>query len=204
MARSARAVSDDFTARLRKFERSRAKLEQLFLNGYVTRHDIHLFYEGIFLRTVTSFEALMDDLFIGLLTGGITSRRHICPRVNFRSTVIARDVVLGGKAYIDWLPYHFTEKRALAFFRRGQPFSNLDKADKKALDRILTIRNAVAHQSRAARYKFENEVLGGVPLLPVERTPAGFLRSVFRVTPPQTQYEDIASTCAMIARKLSK
>jgi hypothetical protein len=110
--------------------------------------------------------------------------------------------MLGGKAYADWLPYHHTEKRAHAFFRGGQPFCNLDKAELKSLDRILTIRHAVAHQSRAARRKFETEVIGSIPLLPAERTPAGFLRSVFSVTPPQTQYEDIAGTCALLARKL--
>jgi hypothetical protein len=40
------------------------------------------------------------------------------------------------------------------------------------------IRNAVAHQSRSARNKFEAEVIGAAPVLPVERTPAGYLRTV--------------------------
>jgi hypothetical protein len=202
MPRPATAISNDFTARLRMFERARAKLERLLLSGHVTRHDVNLFYEGIFLRTVTSFEALMEELFVGLLTGGITPGRNVHPRVTFQSAAVARDVMLGGKAYVDWLPYHYTDKRASAFFRGGQPFSNLDKAERKSLERMLTIRHAVAHQSRAARRKFEDEVIGAAPLLPGERTPAGFLRSVFRVMPPQTQYEDIAGTCALLARKL--
>jgi hypothetical protein len=46
------------------------------------------------------------------------------------------------------------------------------------------------------------EIIGSAPLLAGERTPAGFLRSVFRATPPLTQYEDIAATCAMLARKI--
>jgi len=99
------------------FERSRAKLERLLLSGHVTLHDVGLFYEGIFLRTVTSFEGLMEDLFVGLLTGGITPGRNVHPRVVFRSTSVARDVMLGGRAYVDWLPYHHTDKRASAFFR---------------------------------------------------------------------------------------
>jgi len=202
MPRPSIAISDDFTARLRRFERSRAKLERLLLRGHVKRHDVSLFYEGIFLRTVTSFESLMEELFVGLLSGGIVPRHNVRPRVTFRSAAIARDVMLGGKAYVDWLPYRHTENRASAFFRGGQPFSNLDKADVKSLDRMLTIRHAVAHQSRAARRKFEDEVIGSTPLLPVERTPAGFLRSVFSVMPPRTQYEDIAGTCALLARKL--
>ncbi len=202
MPRPAIAISDDFTTRLRRFERSRAKLERLLLSGHVTRHDVSLFYEGIFLRTVTSFESLLEELFVGLLTGGITPGRNVRPRVTFRSAAIARDVMLGGKAYVDWLPYRHTENRASAFFRGGQPFSNLDNADVKSLDRMLTIRHAVAHQSRASRRKFEDEVIGSTPLLPAEQTPAGFLRSVFSVMPPRTQYEDIAGTCALLARKL--
>ena len=202
MPRPTTAISDDFANRLRRFERSRAKLEQLLLSGHVKRHDVSLFYEGIFLRTVTSFESLMEELFLGLLTGGIKPGRNVHPRVTFQSVVIARDVMLGGKAYVDWLPYHHTEKRANAFFRGGHPFCSLDKDEVKSLDRILTIRHAVAHQSRAARSKFEREVIGSTPLLPAERTPAGFLRSVFSITPPKTQYEDIAGTCALLARKL--
>lgn len=202
MPRPATAISDDFTARLRTFERSRAKLERLLLRGHVTRHDVSLFYEGIFLRTVTSFEGLIEELFVGLLTDRFIVGRNVHARVTFQSSTIARDVMLGGRPYVDWLPYHHTEKRASAFFRSGQPFCNLDNTEKKSLERMFTIRHAVAHQSRAARRKFENEVIGAAPLLPAERTPAGFLRSVFRVMPPQTQYEDIAGTCALLARKL--
>ena len=202
MTKPATAVSDAFITRLRRFERSRAKLERLLLSGHVTRHDVSLFYEGTFLRTVTSFESLMEELFVGLLTGRIKSGKNVHPRVTFRSASIARDIMLGGKAYVDWLPYRHAENRASAFFRGGQPFCNLNKSDVKSLDRMLTIRHAVAHQSRAARRKFEDEVIGSTPLLPAERTPAGFLRSVFSVTPPKTQYQDIAGTCALLARKL--
>jgi hypothetical protein len=200
--RSSTALSDTYTSRLRSFDRARAKVERLLLSGNVTRHDAYVFYEGIFLRTVTTLEGLMEDLFVGLLASRITPGRNVHPRVTFQSHAVARDVMLGGRAYVDWLPYSFTEKRAEAFFRRGYPFCNLDKNDKKELERIILIRNAVAHQSRSARKKFEEEVIGTAPLLSVERTPAGYLRSIFRVSPAQTRYEEIASTCAMLARKL--
>lgn len=202
MPRATLTLSTEFSARLLKFDRSRAKLERLFLAGKVSRHDVCLFYEGIFLRTVTSFEALVEELFVGLLTGQILPGSRIHPRVTFRSTAIARDVMLGGRPYVDWLPYRHTEKRASAFFRAGHPFCKLDSAEKASLERMLVIRHAVAHQSRSARKRFEAEVLAGTPLLPSERTPAGFLRSVFRIAPPRTQYEDIAGNCVILARKI--
>jgi hypothetical protein len=118
------------------------------------------------------------------------------------SHIVAREVMLGGRAFVDWLPYHHTDKRASAFFRAGFPFANLEKADVKLLEKIILVRNAVAHQSRAARNKFEKEVIGTTPVLPIERTPAGYLRTVFRVSPAQTRYEEIASTCAILANKL--
>jgi hypothetical protein len=161
-----------------------------------------MFYEGIFLRTVTSFEGLIEDLFVGLLAGGITPGKNVHPRVTFQSHAVARDVMLGGRAYVDWLPYNFTHNRAEAFFRGAFPFCNLDKPDKKLLERLVLVRNAVAHQSRSARGKFEEEVIGTAPVLPIERTPAGFLRTVFRTAPDQTRYEEMASTCAILARKL--
>jgi hypothetical protein len=204
MPKPAKSLADDFVNRLRKFERSRSKLERLLLRGQVSRHDVSLFYEGIFLRTVTSFETLMEELFLGFLTGSLYGASSVRPRVQFRSSAVARDVMLGGKAYVDWLPYHFTEKRANAFFRGGLPFRFLDRTEVRSLERLLTIRNAVAHQSHAARKRFESEVLGSAPLLPIERTPAGFLRSVFSTAPPKTQYEDIAGTCALLARKLCR
>ena len=204
MPRPATTLSDAYASRLHTFERARQKFERLLNNRDVTRHDVSLFYEGILLRTVTGFEGLMEELFVGLLAGGITPGKNVHPRVRFSSHLVARDVMLGGRAFVDWLPYHHTGKRASAFFRGGFPFTNLEKADVKLLEKIILIRNAVAHQSRAARAKFEDEVIGSAPVLPVERTPAGYLRTVFRIAPAQTRYEEIASTCAILARKLCR
>lgn len=202
MPRLASTLSDSYAARLRTFDRARRKLESLLVEGRVTRNEVSMFYEGIFLRTVTAFEGLMEDLFVGLLAGGITPGRNVHPRIIFKSHTVARDVMLGGRAYVDWLPYNFTHTRAQAFFRGGVPFCNLEKPDKRLLERIVLVRNAVAHQSRSARGKFEDEVIGTAPVLPIERTPSGYLRTVFRTAPDQTRYEEMASTCAMLARKL--
>lgn len=202
MPKSCTTLSDAYIARLRRFDRARDKVERLLVNGHLSSDQVSLFYEGIFLRTVTTFEGLVEDLFVGLLAGSLLPGRNVRPRVTFRSHSVARDVMLGGRSYVDWLPYHHADKRAQAFFRGGLPFCNLDRGDRKELERIILIRHAVAHQSRAAMKNFNDGVIGSAPLLPVERTPAGYLRSIFRTAPDQTRYEDIANTCAMLARKL--
>lgn len=202
MPRSSTSLADAYIARLRGFDRARTKIERLLMDQHITRQEACLFYEGLFLRTVTTFEGLLEELFVGLLAGGLRLSRNVHPRVTFQSHSVARDVMLGGRAFVDWLPYTHTEKRAEAFFRGGYPFHNLTKPDKRELERISIIRNAVAHQSRSARNKFEKEVIGSAPLLDIERTPAGYLRSIFRVAPDQTRYEEITTTCALLARKL--
>jgi len=71
--------------------------------------------------------------------------------------------------------YHHTERRANAFFRGGQPFCKLDKVEVRSLDRILTIRHAVAHQSRAARRRFEDEVIGSAAIAAGREDTSGLL-----------------------------
>ena len=115
---------------------------------------------------------------------------------------MARDVVTGGKAYLSWFPYDWTEKRAQAFFSGGRPFTLLNAADKVFLQDLVTIRNAVAHQSSHALRKFEKRLISGTPLLPRERTPVGYLRSILRAAPVQTRYEQIAAECARVAYTL--
>jgi len=177
-------------------------MERLFSQGHVVLYDVSLFYEGAFLRTITSFEALIEELFIGILSGALASSRQVTTKATFRSRAIAREIMLGGRPYVDWLPYRHTENRAEAFFKNGHPFTALSKQDKGELDRILLIRHAIAHQSRSAKANFEKTVLGSLTLLPSERTPSGFLRSRLGVSPPRTQYEEIVGTFNLLARKL--
>lgn len=99
MPRPSTSLSDAYISRLRRFDRARAKVEDLVVSGHFTRDNASLFYEGIFLRTVTTLEGLMEDLFVGLLAGTISPSRNVRPRVTFRSQPVARDVMLGGRAY---------------------------------------------------------------------------------------------------------
>jgi hypothetical protein len=103
---------------------------------------------------------------------------------------------------LSWFPYEWTENRAQAFFAGGRPFTFLTNTDKTFLLDLMAIRNAVAHQGHHAIRKFEKRLISGTPLLPRERTPVGYLRSVLRTAPVQTRYEQIAAECARVAYKL--
>jgi len=127
----------------------------------------------------------------------------VVPRVSFNSDRIARKVTFGERSYLDWLPYQrYTVKRAEAFFRNGVPFTSLDKRDIKQLDILYTVRNAIAHKSSYSLSLFEEKVLGSIPLTQQERKPAGYLRSVFRITPSQTRYENLITEMVSTVKKL--
>ena len=202
MASRSSTPADEFARRLSSSERTRKEVEKLFLRDELTLRATEHVYGAIFLSTVTSFERLLEDLFLGLLANRLRPRSNIRPRITFRSALVARDVVSGGKPYLSWFPYEWTEKRAQAFFTGGRPFTFLNAADKTFLHDLITIRNAVAHQSSHAMRKFEKRLISGTPLLPRERTPVGYLRSILRTGPVQTRYEQIAGECARVVYRL--
>lgn len=205
MSRPSHSLANELIGHLRNIEKTRAKMETLFSSGAIVRRDIEQVYAGLYMNAITSLEHVIENLFIGLLVGSLTARTTaIVPRVTFRSNSVARDVVFGGQNYVDWFPYDRTVKRAKAFFRAGMPFTSLTSSDKHILERLLYIRNAIAHPSSHAKHMFEEKVIGTLPLTTREKTPMGFLRSPFRIAPYQTRYETVISEMVYIANILCR
>jgi hypothetical protein len=104
---------------------------------------------------------------------------------------------------VDWLPYDKTQDLAKIYFRGGRPFSELSAPQKEHLLKCHTIRNAIAHRSRYSLERFERHVIGNTPLPPQQRTPAGYLKGIFRLYPSQTRYENMVAQLLSIARQLA-
>lgn len=203
MAGQAIRLANELVAHLKSLERTRTKMEELLTERAIVRRDIEQVYKGLYLDAITSLEELIENLFIGLLVGRLVSGiSGVVPRVSFKSDRVAREVVFGGQNYVDWLPYYHTQQRAKAFFRNGLPFTSLEKADTNQLERLLYVRNAIAHKSRHSQKIFERKVIQHIPLTPREKTPAGYLRSIYRGAPVQTRYEELVTEMVAIARKL--
>lgn len=169
------------------------------------RRDLERVYGAIFLTAVSAFEALLEELFLGLLGRTIGPSRNVRPRAVFRSTVAVRRIVFAGRNYADWLPYNkYTSPRAKLFFAEGRPFTELPEGDLQTLAKVVKIRNALAHASRYALATFRDEVVSNIPLLPEEKSPAGFLRSALRVAPVQTRYEQLAAELSSVAYKICR
>jgi hypothetical protein len=204
VARQAITLADDLASAVRALEVTRLKMERLLKEGRVARRDIEKVYEALFLRAFTEFEALIGELFTGMLTGRIVPpSQQVLPRVEFRSDRVAREIIQAGRDYVDWFPYERTKKLAEAFFRGGRPFTELANAEQQLLQTLLRMRNVIAHRSQHATRAFVRHVIGATPLTPRERTPSGFLRSQLRLFPtPQTRFEFYIIEMVRVARLL--
>lgn len=204
MSKSPIYLSSKLISHFRYIDLTRKKMDQLYSRGDIVRRDIEMLYSGLYLETCTSFERFLESLFIELLIDNRLAVKTVyaSQKIFFKSIKVAKKVVFGGRKYVDWFPYKQTEERAEAFFRSGRPFTCLDKNDKKTLDKIMIMRNAIAHKSDHSIKRFEEELIMDLPLPPRERTPAGFLRSIFRSSPPQTRFENLTIEICTIANKL--
>lgn len=126
---------------------------------------------------VAFFEAQLEDLFIGLMT-----KRYEHPRPNVKPIVTpakrsdAKAIVNGGRSYVDWLPYdQHLKKRAPGFFKDGEPFTTLDSASRKSLDRASILRNALAHASDHSYTQFRRTFLDGHNIPRLQHRPATYL-----------------------------
>lgn len=196
MPRPSRQLAEEFRARLNSLDSTRGRVEDLLVGGHISSEDVSGIYEGLFLRATASFEAFLEDLFVGLLVGSrglVSARPRVHPRVTVGTHTVARDLITGDRRFVSWLPYDLTKKRAEAFFTGGRPFTLLPGALEDDIQKCLWIRNAIAHRSWYARHVFERNVIGTLPLSPRERIPAGYLRSVLTAAPRQLRYEYLAA-----------
>ena len=202
-ARDASLLVKDYSAHLRFTEATRRRVELLFRKDRLYRKDVELVYAGLYLDSVTGLERLIENLFVGLLCGKVSHRlASVRAKAVVPSYPAAWDIVLSGKNFVDWLPYSRTEERAEAFFRMGQPFTRLEKSDRSRLDRIMALRNVIAHKSPHSQRVFERTVLGDLDLTARERTPTGFLRSAYMSSPVRLRYEEFTMDMQLVAAKL--
>jgi hypothetical protein len=201
-------LAEALSRRSRAIEQTRARVEALTISHHLSSRAAEHVYEGLFLNTVTAFESFVETLFIGLLVSSdnrLHSKHDVQPRMLIGSHAVAREIVLAPRQkYVDWLPYDKTLSQAERCFRGGRPFSLVTAPQAQTLDRIVKIRNAIAHKSRHSLSTFETVVIGTTPLPPRETTPAGFLRGLLMAAPARTRFEDYVSSLVAIARLLAK
>jgi hypothetical protein len=153
-------------------------MEQLFSSSQLNNNDIEHVYAGLFMELFTNFEALLEELFFGILAGTLFTRTYTIVKLARIAPISeSKNIVFAGKPYEMWLPYkENTLKRAKRFFKDGEPFSKLTDAQIANITDYHKIRNAIAHKSENSLDNF-NKIISSLPLLPAEKTPTGYLRS---------------------------
>jgi len=124
--------------------------------------DTHI--EGCFIRLVVSWEYFSEEFFLRCLCGGKTRSSYIikplmtCSRNTndaFRKININR--MDRGKDYIEWLDSTLVKKRIQNYFRSNSRVHKLIESPDRLYE-VRIIRNAVAHRSTAAIFKFKKHV----------------------------------------------
>ena len=188
----------DLVGEFRRYSKLVSKQNKLMGSGMLSSIDINFVYEIAFLSAFTSFEVFVERQFEALLCGRpYYKNRPVHRRITVRSEMVARDAIRGANAYPKYLPVNNLEHLAKIFFRGGRPFTLLTHSDKDSLTKCQTIRNCIAHRTRASKQKFERQVLSGVTLRPNQRNPAGYLRS--QITIGRDRFEQIISDLARIS-----
>lgn len=171
----------------------------------VVSRDVDSVYEGLYVRSLTVFEAFIEDLFFDIMLGRVAypARRGVAPKVRVGTAGGLYAVLKPGRSHLDWLPYHHTQDRARVFLRQGRPFCELDAQTVETMRRWTVVRNRIAHDSREAEASFKKHILNEYPLPARRRNPVGFLRQVVQVAPDTSRFEVVLGEMAMIARDLS-
>ena len=194
---------DSFMKNLRRIDYTRKRMEVLYSQKNIVLRDLDAVYEALFLRAVTSFEVFLEDHFVAIVSGRANlAKRRASVRMTAASPKALMDILLQGGAYMAWLPFSHTERRAHIYLRDGRPFSDLTDGDKSIIRSITIIRNAIAHRSSHAMSEFNRVIIGAQSLLPIEKTPAGFLRARVRRGPTLNRFEIYVGELARIARML--
>lgn len=182
---------------------SLSRLKRNSSNVFIAKKDFDIFYEGTFLRSVTSFEAFVEELFIGLLYDKYElPANHQVQKIKFESRKLVLNYLLNGKKYLDLLPYDSLVRNMKVFYNDRNPFKKIDSSDQTLLKHIFIIRNSIAHNSVSANLKFQRFIDDYHPTLPLrDRNPTKFLQSLH--SPGKTMFEYYLIELNSLANKIS-
>jgi hypothetical protein len=138
---------------------------------------IEIITEMAFLRCFGAWEAFLEESFLLYLQGKSAPSGKMPKSYVLRATrTVAEQIVLpDGKKYAGWANAQHVMDRAERFFKGGEPYSGALRSQQAKLQRIETIRNAVAHSSTYSLGNFKNLVRQELTTYPPNLTVGGFL-----------------------------
>ena len=205
MAKTADELFSDLQRRFIKLDRTSNRANELHALKQISRFDVEQIHSGVYLDAFVSLERFIEDLFIGYISGNITPKTNASkPIITISPASKVKIVLLGGKKFLDWLPYHNTKERAETYFSANSTFRNLSKADEQLITQLHQIRNALAHRSQHSTDIFHRLVIGNIPVTQKDKRPGNFLRTIFRANPKQSRLQNYLFEMLDLAKRLSQ
>jgi hypothetical protein len=158
--------------------------------GNLRDRDVEQAFQGAYLEFYVLLEEQLEYLFYGLLMGRLLIR-GTKPKVTVKSEITAKQLVLGGRPYADWLPLHHTIGRAEVFFHAGAPFGRWDGGHRSTFSEMKFIRDAIAHSGSHAAARFRHNVIQSRPIPVRERRPGSYLAGVH--SGQQTRLDEVVA-----------
>ncbi|WPU66523.1 hypothetical protein [Peredibacter starrii] len=196
-------LSTQLTNKLKALERVRQRAELQYQKKKIFKSDLEYMYAGIFIKMTNHFEVFLENLYFGHMTNSLKgSSAPVKTFYSFKNRNLAFKIVKGEQPFIKWMPFENLVQMSQIHFKSEFPFRLLTQADKEILNRISTIRNAIAHTSPASIEKLEKKILNQTRLKPHERNAIGYLRSSYTITPLTSRYQELSDAMSVIAQKL--
>jgi len=142
------------------------------------------------LQAFTGWEVFLESTFLLYLVGHKAPKAPKPLRCGFPANLSdAAEWCIDGKDYAKW-QVHDVRRRADRWLDQGKPFTPAIQTHQTRLTELITIRNAIAHDSGSAKDKFENLVRRELRALPPNTTVGNFLMTLVpNETPPKSYFE---------------
>ena len=180
-----------FSRTVIRYARCCERVEREFERGRKLRIiDVELLYSSCFASVFSQWEVFLEDVLLETVCGTKSRKRGNARYVVFQSKERFRGVILPeGVSYLSMATVEKAEALASRFVQEGRPISRVSPQNRTYIGHAVLIRNAIAHDSGAAKKKFKEKVPGVRALPSGKQQPGSFLRHMFRVGPNQRRYE---------------
>lgn len=188
----------------RRFEGELQTAEQIVALGD-TRPMVSALHEAAFLRAFVAWERFLEASFFQFLLGRIAPKGRP-PRRYYQPPSLSAAVELldpHSRGFVDWTNPQLVAGRARSVFRSGRPFAPALGTHTTSLREMRGIRHAIAHNSKAARGKFEVIVRSRLGTCPPQCTPGQFLSTIVPHSAPPTPFlDDYLDTLLELAEQI--
>lgn len=169
----------------------------------ITAQRRDLFIEVAFLRAFTGWEVFLEDTFLLYLVGHKAPRATRPVRCGFPADrAAASEWCTDGKDYTKW-NVSDVQRRADRWLRGGNPYTPVFQGQQTNMNKLVTIRNAIAHDSSNAKGRFETLVRDELGALPPRTSVGSFLiTTVPNSAPPVSFMEAYLDKLELAAERI--